>query len=120
MVLDPEELLRDVIARFCRERFDLCCVVDRERRLLGVLTRTDLLRAAELAAGMPAGGRDAMRVRQAMIANPLAIRVGDSTLVAAETLRDHGLKALPVVEDGGNLAGYVRVERLMEVVLGKK
>jgi NADH dehydrogenase len=118
VLLDPDDLLWEVVTRMSRERIDLCCVLDRERRLCGVLTRSDLLRAAELAAGVPVAERKSLRVGQAMVRNPLAVRMSDSSLLAAETLRDHGLKALPVVEDGGGrLAGYVRVEKLMEFVL---
>jgi CBS domain-containing protein len=120
MTAGPDDLLRDAVARFLREGQDVCCVVDGERRLLGILTRSDLLRAAELAAALRPAERVRLRVRQAMVPSPVTVRIGDSSLLAAAAMRDHGLKGLPVVENGDRrLAGYVRVERMMELVIGK-
>jgi NADH dehydrogenase len=119
MVAGPDDLLRDAVARFLREGFDICCVVDGERRLQGILTRSDLLRVAELAASLPPEKRVGLKVGQAMVPNPVTVRIGDPSLLAAAVLRDHGLQGVPVLSDGddGRLEGYVRVEKMMELVI---
>lgn len=76
---------------------------------------TDIFRAPN------AGARLHTKVRDFMVADPVTVTANDSSLVAATTMRDHGLKWLPVVDsyDTRRLTGYLRVERMLNLVLQK-
>jgi len=60
--------------------------------------------------------RDAtkVQVQELLAANPVMISSDDSALLAASTMRDHGLNCIPVVvsKSDSRLKGYVRAERI--------
>jgi NADH:ubiquinone reductase (H+-translocating) len=109
------------VGQFEREHADFFCVVDDKSKLVGVLTRTDLLMALEHLAGMEAEKREVLKVSDIMTRNPLSVAASDSPLLVAEMMRERGLKRLPVVYgvDDHRIAGYIRLEALMALVLRK-
>ena len=113
--------LEQVITLLNRKGLDFYYVVDEADRLTGVLTRTDLLRAMEAMASTPVAARPHIKVEDIMVANPITASLEDSSVVMMATMREHGLKKLPIVEsrDARSLKGYVRVERIMDLVLQK-
>jgi CBS domain-containing protein len=115
----PDATLEEAVALFEAKHLDSCCVVDESRSLLGVLTRTDLVRSIELIAAAPdPQRRRELRVRTIMEAVPVAITLHDSTVTAVITMRDHGLSQLPIVAapNDRRLIGIVRIERVMKMV----
>lgn len=113
--LSPESTLEEAVRLFNEDGFEFCCVVDVNNCLKGILTRTDLLRAFEVEL------RPDTKVRDFMVANPLAVTANDNSLLAAATMRDHGLKWLPVVDDqeSRRVVGYVRAEKMLYGILHK-
>ncbi|MDX2269911.1 MAG: FAD-dependent oxidoreductase [Bryobacter sp.] len=109
----------DAVSQFQRDRADFFCVVDEREHLSGVLTRTDLLNAVEALALTPPEQRAHVLVRDVMAHNPLWITAQDNPLLAAEMMRERGLKRLPVLHslEDRRLAGYIRLESLMDKVL---
>lgn len=108
----PEPLHQDspfsgALAQFNDGAVDCCCIVDGSGRLKGLLARTDLLKAIE------SGAMADSPLSQFMIADPVAVTGEDACLMAAETMRVHGLKGLPVVAGDRRLQGYLRAERLL-------
>lgn len=115
----PESNVADAIAVINKNRLDFCCVVDEQDALAGIVSRSDLLRAIEVAASLPEGTEMNIKVRQIMVKSPVSITINDSTAVAVMTMREHGFKTLPVIHDqqSRGLRGYVRIENIMDNVL---
>lgn len=111
--------LHDAIDRINRERLDLCCVVDDNKCLIGVVTRSDLFRAIEVAAALPAGSELNVGVQDIMVRDPITVTMKDTAALALMTMREHGLKSLPVVDSHKTriARGYVRIENLMDCIV---
>lgn len=111
--------IAEAIGRINRNRLDFCCVIENEDELVGIVTRTDLLRAIEVAAALPEGSEMTVLVGDIMVKDPIAIHLTDTTSLALMTMREHGFKTLPVVDDEKNrrLKGYIRIENIMDTIL---
>jgi NADH dehydrogenase len=109
------------VAQFQADRADFYCVVDDKAHLSGVLTRTDLLNASESIAALPPEQRTALKVREIMTRNPLWVAADENPVLVAEMMRERALKRLPVVYglEDRRVAGYIRLESLMHLVLQK-
>jgi acetoin utilization protein AcuB len=59
-----------------------------------------------------------MNVRAVMTANPMTIDPETPVAAAVATMRDRGLRHLPVVDDDGRLLGVVTDRDLRSVILG--
>jgi NADH:ubiquinone reductase (H+-translocating) len=117
-VLKPDTYLQEAIDTISNNRFDLCFVADENNRLLGIITRGDLMRAIETAAAAPEASRHLVKVKDIMVPSPLGITTSDTTLFAISTMREHGYTRLPVIESSSNatLKGYLRVEHIMQAI----
>jgi CBS domain-containing protein len=91
-------------------------VVNKDQALIGIVTRTDLLQSVEVSAALPPEQRDHMMVKDIMVKDPIAISAEDTTMLAFATMRERGMKRLPVVESRRNrvVTGYVRIENIMD------
>lgn len=105
-LLPPDATMRDAVVTLAHER-GLAMVVE-DGRLQGVLTPGDLTRLAE---------RDpdflARPVSEVMTRTPCTAAPDDLAAAAAGTMERRGVVALPVVADGGALAGVVHLHDLM-------
>jgi len=120
-VLDPDCSVADAISRINRERLDFCCVVDDKNALVGIVTRSDLLRAIEVAAALPQGAKFQISVQDIMVKEPIAVTINESSALAVLTMREHGLKMLPVLENNETrfVKGYVRIENIMDNIISR-
>jgi len=116
-VLRADDFLDGILDLFCQHRLDFCCVVDASERVVGVVTRSDLLRTIEAATTVQLAQDDVIRVHHIMGHDPIVIKIGESTAVAVNTMREHGLKNLPVVDDEERLVGCVRIETVLAHVV---
>jgi CBS domain-containing protein len=89
-------------------------VVTADGRLVGVLTKGDILRAAR------AGLRDAAAwqapVSRFMARGVLALRPADSLETAVDHLVESGLRSLPVIDGESRVVGMVSRNDLMEAI----
>ena len=85
-------------------------VVDGEGRVLGVVSKTDLLRAAE--EGLPT----TTRVRDVMTSLAFTVRADAPLARAAALLAVEGVHRAPVVEAGGRVVGMLSTSDLARVV----
>lgn len=98
---------------------DFCCIVDENKSLRGVVTRTDLLKAVEIAS--LADPDQDLPVTDIMTRNPVSISLHEPLAVAMSTMRDNDLKQLPVVDGKKSLRviGRLRIERVVAYVLSQ-
>ena len=90
------------------ERRGIAIVVDGDRRVEGVLTAGDLSRLIER-------GGDIMPVaiRDVMTPTPKIARAGELASAVAYRMEQHGIMAMPVVDDDARLTGVVHLHDLM-------
>jgi CBS domain-containing protein len=115
----PEASLKDVAAILAEHRISGVPVVDEDRRVLGVVTKADIiikeLGEAPTALHRLLHHREATAVAtkvaaqtagEAMNAPPITVEPGYPLAEAAEVMVEHGVNRLPVVEDD-RLVGIV-------------
>lgn len=100
-------------------QLDFLAIVDDDAMLKGILTRSDLLRAIEITA--LADPDEDLPLVQIMASDPIALMIDESLTTAVATMREHGLKRLPVVQrsDRREIVGYLRIENVMDHVVKK-
>jgi NADH dehydrogenase len=111
--------VEQVIATMNETGADLCCVVNKEGGLEGVITRSDLLRAIEIAA--LADPDVDLNVTEIMVANPVTMSLNEPLAVAVSTMRDHDLKQIPIIDSGPHRVpkGRIRIEKIVSHVLAE-
>jgi NADH dehydrogenase len=115
--LKPESTLEQAIALLAGSSLGLVFVLDDQERLWGVSNGTDLSFAAQMIAYKqtvaPENVKD-VQLREFISAEPVTISSGDSGLLAASTMLEHGLTWIPVVVSTSDhhLKGYVRMEKM--------
>lgn len=102
-----------------RDRLDFISIVDDDGLLKGILTRSDLLRAVEVAA--LADPDVDLPLIEIMASDPIALTADETLTAAVSTMREHGLKRLPVVQraDRREIIGYLRIENVMDYIVKK-
>ncbi len=127
----PDTPLQVVVDQLIRRGVKALPVVDGERRVVGIITGGDLLRRGKLGvrlslhqaldeaelkdefAQLDRSGRTA---RSIMTPNPWTVTAGAALDEAIRALVRHGIKRLPVVEDGGKLVGIVSRTDLLRAI----
>lgn len=111
----------DAIHKLNEGRLDFLPVIDDDGRLIGMITRSDLLRSIEVAAALPEGAEMNICAKDIMVQNPIAITCEDSAALAIMTMREHGFKVVPVVEnvETRKIVGYIRIENMMDHIAQK-
>lgn len=108
IVAAPEETLaglRPRLRRRHRAEWDLVCVVDTHRRLLGTLSPAELLAL-----------RDDEPLGAAARKDRPTVAAGTDQEHMASIALHHGVAAIPVVDDDGRLAGVVGPAKLMDIL----
>lgn len=97
--------LRERLQAERRAGWDLVCVVDAARHLVGTLTAAELL-------ALPSGVQLGAAARRQV---PTVPPGADQERMASEALH-HGVTAMPVVDEAGRLVGVVGPARLMAIL----
>jgi magnesium transporter len=108
VLADPGETAGELRARLQRRHdthWNLVCVVDADRRLLGTLGAAELLALGDARPLGEAARRDGPRVLPGT----------DQERMASVALH-HGATAMPVVDEGGRLIGVVGPDTLMRIL----
>lgn len=82
-------------------------VLDRNDRLVGVVSQTDLLAIEPLLGAVVRGQRDGLRVGEIMSSPPLTVPMSASLVEAARIMRDGRVHRLVAVDDEGEPVGVL-------------
>ena len=117
--LRGDATFEDALALFAAHHADTVYILEGDGRIIGVLTRTDLLRVVEVLSTRPVEERQGVSIRNFMTPDPVVVALSDVASVAALLMWNRGLKSLPVVTSahGGRLAGCLRAETMMQQVV---
>ncbi len=120
--MDPvsvDSSVEDLIEKLNDRAADLCCVVDSDQILAGVVTRSDLLRALEISE--LADPELDLPITEIMVRDPISVALNEPLAVAISTMRDHDLKQIPVVEGRKHrkLVGRLRVEKIIAYIVAE-
>jgi arabinose-5-phosphate isomerase len=106
-LLEPDDTLRAAVVTLAKRR-GLVVVADRERRILGVFTTGDLTRLME---------RDpefmSIRIGDVMNRSPKSAHAGELGSKVVYRMEQHGIIAMPVVDDAARVVGVVHLHDLM-------
>jgi CBS-domain-containing membrane protein len=130
VTVDEHASFKEIATLIGERRVSAVPVLDREGRVLGIVSEADLVLKEEFPEG-PAGGRLFQGRRQredrakaagdtaAELMTAPAVTVGPDASVAeaARLLHRHGIKRLPVVDPAGPLLGIVSRADLLKVFL---
>lgn len=107
--LSSHDTYEATVDLFDRQAVECVCVLDRNERLLGVVTRSELFGAFEQGRG------PATKVEDFMLTDPIMVTLDQSPLTVAELMHKHDMDWLPVVEnrDSRRLIGVIRSERML-------
>ncbi len=111
--LSTDNTFEDALNLLIEKPLEYCCVVDDDNILKGILTRTDFGRAVD------SGVKRDTKVLAFMKSDPIIVTADNDTPTVAATMRLHGIKWMPVVEDlvTRKIKGYVRMDKIMKFVL---
>ena len=84
-------------------------VVDQERRLVGMVTDRDICIAAATRAAKPSD----IHVRDVMSQSVASCRADDDIQSALNVMKQRRVRRLPVLDEGGRLAGIISVNDLV-------
>lgn len=111
-MLRDGDTMREAIVMIA-ERRGIAIVVDARTQVAGVLTAGDLSRLAERSENfwaVPVGG--------VMTRNPKMARTGELASAVLYRMEQHGIMAMPVVNEGDELVGVVHLHDLMRARVG--
>jgi arabinose-5-phosphate isomerase len=108
-VLAESDTMREAIVMIAQRR-GIAIVVDGTRRVGGVLTAGDLSRLIERGGG---GEILPVVVGTVMTSEPKIARAGELASAVAYRMEQHGIMAMPVVDDAGGLVGVVHLHDLL-------
>jgi CBS domain-containing protein len=118
--MSPDTSLMDVLQAINSRRLDFVYIVDDQQRLIGLVTRTDLMRWVEVIAAQPGSNPINSTVKDLMAPAPITVTNHDDTACALSMMKEHGYKRILVVDkDTRALVGLLRIENIMESVLLK-
>ena len=106
--ITPERTLREASTLMTRFEVTSLLVVDRDNRLLGILTSRDLLFEENFSRKV----RELMTAGEALISAP----VGTSRDEATRILHEHRLEKLPLVDGEGRLRGLITARDVLRAV----
>jgi signal-transduction protein with cAMP-binding, CBS, and nucleotidyltransferase domain len=109
LTAQPDEPIAEAAQHMVARGVGAVLVMD-GKRLDGILTERDILKAVAV------GATENARVRDWMTRSPETIEASDSTGHAAALMIHGGFRHLPVL-DGGAVAGIISIRDLMRVTL---
>lgn len=119
--ISPEASVEEAIDRLHQQIDDCLPVVDKDRKLIGIVTESDVLHIINF--GTPGRAivgsvkelrkRIAKTVREMMTSNPISVKPEMSILETLNIMREHKLRHLPVVDKNNKLVGLICLREIV-------
>lgn len=111
--------IMDVISIINAKKLECGWVLDGGKKLVGIVTPTDLLRALELSAALPEERREHLMISDLLLKDPIVVTLNESTGGVLNAMREHGFKRMPVVNNPHDrqLQGVVRIENILDAAM---
>lgn len=111
--LSPDDTFDAAVRTFDQRAVEFLCVVDKDERLQGIVTRNELFEA------FAQGQSPATLVRDLMRTQPIAVTPDQTNLTVGDLMNRYDLDWLPVIEDKENprLIGIVRSEKMLRCLM---
>ncbi len=107
--VSPDAVLPDAAEELITTGFRALPVVQR-KKLLGIISRTDLVRAL-----VDSGTLEALKVRDFMTPNPQAVSESDTIERAVHVMQSLGERSLPVVDKNRHLKGAIGMKDVTDL-----
>ncbi len=104
-----EASLADAIVEMTRSRLGMCAVLDKHKRIAGVVTDGDLRRHVD-----ELGNIRETPVKRIMTANPRTISADELAAKAVEVMQHHRIQGLLVTDADGQLIGALNFQDLLQ------
>ena len=111
--LHVHDTLKDVNAVFEKYPFHHIPIVDQDNRVVGMISKIDLLQLSSIKESMDAESYEAIRVDDFMTSDILTLRADDSVGLAADIFMNNIFHAVPVVEED-KLVGIVTTQDVIK------
>ena len=118
-VIGEEVILKEALEEMGRFRLGLACIVDSERKLLGILTDGDIRRML-LKVQKPFSAFFVDDALDHAIRSPVTVKPVDSLERAVALMGKKQIWDLPVVDDHGTLIGLLHLHPAVEALLGSQ
>ncbi|KUO43400.1 MAG: hypothetical protein APU95_06000 [Hadesarchaea archaeon YNP_N21] len=119
--ISPEASVEEAIDRLHQQIDDCLPVLDKDRKLIGIVTESDVLQVIDF--GVPGRAivgsvrelrkRTAKTVNEMMTPNPISVTPEMSILETLNAMREHKLRHLPVVDKKNKLVGLICLREIV-------
>lgn len=113
LTMHPDEPVSVAVDYFNQEKRGLIVVADDEKRILGVVSTADLIRAL----GQFQAATLTTRVREIMTPSVAVCSVHDTLDATLHLMNDRNVQHLPVVDDHGDVRGVVSIRDVLRAML---
>jgi len=110
-------ILKEALEEMGRTRLGIVCIVDQEKRLLGILTDGDIRRKL-LKVQKPFSAFFVDDALDHAIRSPMTAKPGDTLVYAIEVMEEKQIWDLPVVNAQGVLVGLLHLHPAVQALLG--
>jgi len=116
-VIAETVILKEALEEMGRSRLGIVCIVDADKKLLGILTDGDIRRKL-LKVQKPFSAFFIDDALDHAIRTPLTIGSNDTLVHAVELMEQKQIWDLPVTSENGTLVGLLHLHRVVQALLG--
>jgi CBS domain-containing protein len=116
VTIEPGASLREAALLMRNRHVGSLVVVDASRgapRPLGMITDRDIVVAV---VAVPGARPEGIRVGDVVTREPVVVQEDDGVFVAVQTMRQHGVRRLPVITSDGDLCGILTSDDVVKLV----
>ena len=112
-MVDEESNMKDVICVITSKKLGVTTVVDKDKRLAGIITDGDLRRLLERDTGM---GMDILKLRakEVMTRNPKVLHKGALAVSAVQIMETYSITSLVILDDDRTISGIIHLHDLLK------